>query len=83
MHNNGTSIPPKIKDKLLQSFFTTKPTCEGTGLGLSINYDTVTQQQSGLPKILLLFSALLPEQRLRPEHMCVEVLRNVLRQGRF
>jgi len=40
-------------------------------------------QQSGLPKVLLLFSELLPEQRLRPEHMCLKVLRHVLRQGRF
>src|SRR6516165_12206752 len=50
---------------------------------VSSSYDTVTQQQSGLPKILLLFSVLLPEQRLRPEHVCVKVLRNVLWQGRF
>src|SRR6516162_9088476 len=50
---------------------------------VSISSDTVTQQQSGLPKILLLFSVLLPEQRLRPEHVCVKVLRNVLWQGRF
>jgi len=81
--DNDTGIPPEIKDKLFQLFFTSTPTGEGTGLGLSISYDTVTQQQSGLPKILLLFSVLLPEQRLRPEHMCVKVLRNVLRQGRF
>jgi signal transduction histidine kinase len=44
VRDNGTGIPPDIKDKLFQPFFTTKPTGEGTGLGLSISYDIVTQQ---------------------------------------
>ena len=45
--DNGIGIPPDIKDKLFQPFFTTKPTAEGTGLGLSISYDIVTQQHGG------------------------------------
>jgi PAS domain S-box-containing protein len=45
--DNGIGIPPEIKDKLFQPFFTTKPTGEGTGLGLSISYDIVTQQHGG------------------------------------
>jgi hypothetical protein len=36
VRDNGTGIPPEIKDKLFQPFFTTKLTGEGTGLGLSI-----------------------------------------------
>jgi signal transduction histidine kinase len=47
IRDNGIGIPPEIKDKLFQPFFTTKPTGEGTGLGLSISYDIVTQQHSG------------------------------------
>ena len=47
IRDNGTGIPPGIKDKLFQPFFTTKPTGEGTGLGLSISYDIVTQQHGG------------------------------------
>ena len=47
VRDNGTGIPPAIKDKLFQPFFTTKPTGEGTGLGLSISYDIVTQQHGG------------------------------------
>jgi two-component system NtrC family sensor kinase len=47
VRDNGTGIPPDIRDKLFQPFFTTKPTGEGTGLGLSISYDIVTQVHRG------------------------------------
>jgi len=47
IRDNGVGIPPEIKDKLFQPFFTTKPTGEGTGLGLSISYDIVTQAHGG------------------------------------
>ncbi len=39
--DNGNGIPQKVKDKIFQPFFTTKPTGEGTGLGLSLSYDIV------------------------------------------
>ncbi len=39
--DNGGGIPEKIKEKIFQPFFTTKPTGEGTGLGLSLSYDIV------------------------------------------
>ena len=45
--DNGNGIPEKIKDKLFQPFFTTKPTGEGTGLGLSLSYDIITKEHSG------------------------------------
>ena len=47
VRDNGIGIPPEIRDKLFQPFFTTKPTGQGTGLGLSISYDIVTQQHGG------------------------------------
>jgi two-component system, NtrC family, sensor kinase len=47
VRDNGTGIPPEIRDRLFQPFFTTKPTGEGTGLGLSISYDIITQQHGG------------------------------------
>ena len=47
VRDNGTGIAPDIRDKLFQSFVTTKPTGEGTGLGLSIAWDIITQQHGG------------------------------------
>jgi signal transduction histidine kinase len=45
--DNGTGIPDAIKDKIMQPFFTTKPTGEGTGLGLSLTYDMIVKGHGG------------------------------------
>jgi signal transduction histidine kinase len=45
--DNGTGIPEKVKEKIFQPFFTTKPTGEGTGLGLSLSYDIITKGHAG------------------------------------
>ncbi len=49
--DNGNGIPNKIKDKIFQPFFTTKPTGEGTGLGLSLTYDIIVKQHDGVLKV--------------------------------
>jgi two-component system, NtrC family, sensor kinase len=49
--DNGTGIPEKVKEKIYQPFFTTKPTGEGTGLGLSLSYDIVTKGHGGELKV--------------------------------
>jgi signal transduction histidine kinase/tetratricopeptide (TPR) repeat protein len=49
--DNGNGIPEKIKDKIFQPFFTTKPTGQGTGLGLSLSYDIVTKGHGGELKV--------------------------------
>ena len=47
IRDNGTGIPPEVKEKMFNPFFTTKPTGEGTGLGLSISHDIVVKQHAG------------------------------------
>ena len=47
IRDNGTGIPPEVKEKLFNPFFTTKPAGEGTGLGLSISHDIIVKQHSG------------------------------------
>lgn len=49
--DNGTGIPDDVRDKILQPFFTTKPTGEGTGLGLSLSYDIITKGHGGTIEI--------------------------------
>jgi signal transduction histidine kinase len=43
--DNG--IPPDIREKIFNPFFTTKPTGQDTGLGLSISYDIIVQEHRG------------------------------------
>jgi signal transduction histidine kinase len=47
IRDNGTGIPPEVREKLFNPFFTTKPAGEGTGLGLSISHDIVVKQHGG------------------------------------
>jgi GAF domain-containing protein len=47
IRDNGTGMPPEVKDKLFNPFFTTKPAGEGTGLGLSISHDIIVKQHGG------------------------------------
>ena len=47
IRDNGTGIPPDVKDRMFNPFFTTKPAGEGTGLGLSMSHDIVVKQHGG------------------------------------
>jgi len=47
IRDNGTGIPPEVRKKMFNPFFTTKPAGEGTGLGLSISHDIIVKQHSG------------------------------------
>jgi GAF domain-containing protein len=47
IRDNGTGIPPEVKEKIFNPFFTTKPSGEGTGLGLSMSHDIIVKQHGG------------------------------------
>ncbi len=47
IRDNGTGIPPEVREKIFNPFFTTKPAGEGTGLGLSISHDIIVKQHAG------------------------------------
>ena len=47
IRDNGNGIPPDVREKMFNPFFTTKPAGEGTGLGLSISHDIIVKQHSG------------------------------------
>ena len=44
IRDNGGGIPPEVKEKIFNPFFTTKPPGEGTGLGLSMSHDIIVKQ---------------------------------------
>lgn len=47
IRDNGPGIPPEVKEKMFNPFFTTKPAGEGTGLGLSLSHDIIVKQHAG------------------------------------
>jgi two-component system, NtrC family, sensor kinase len=47
IRDNGTGIPAKVREKMFNPFFTTKPAGEGTGLGLSMSHDIIVKQHGG------------------------------------
>lgn len=65
IEDNGPGIPPDIKNKILQPFFTTKKGTQGTGLGLSITNDIIKMHRGSLQILSqngkTVFSIQLPE----------------------
>jgi PAS domain S-box-containing protein len=46
--DNGCGIPPELKGKIFESFFTTKPAGQGTGLGLGIVQSIVHRHRGAI-----------------------------------
>ncbi|MEH2141830.1 sensor histidine kinase [Nostoc sp.] len=46
--DNGIGIPERLKKRLFEPLFTTKPVGKGTGLGLSIAYEIVVEKHEGI-----------------------------------
>jgi signal transduction histidine kinase len=51
IRDNGMGIPPEVKEKVFNPFFTTKPAGEGTGLGLSMTHDIIVKQHGGTIRV--------------------------------
>jgi len=73
IRDNGTGIPPDVKEKMFNPFFTTKPAGEGTGLGLSMSHDIVVKQHGGTiavetePNVFTEFIITLPRAGAGPQ----------------
>ena len=72
IRDNGTGIPPEVKEKMFNPFFTTKPAGEGTGLGLSMSHDIIVKQHGGRidvetePGVFTEFIVTLPRRAAAP-----------------
>ncbi len=47
IEDNGPGIPEEIRNRVFDSFFTTKPPGKGTGLGLNISYNIIVYKHRG------------------------------------
>jgi signal transduction histidine kinase len=47
VEDNGPGIPPEVRDRVFDAFFTTKAPGHGTGLGLQISYRIVVLEHHG------------------------------------
>ncbi|MEG4998346.1 PAS domain S-box protein [Microcoleus sp. B4-D4] len=45
--DNGPGIAEEVKQRIFDTFFTTKPVGKGTGMGLSISYQIVVERHNG------------------------------------
>ncbi|MBW4650648.1 MAG: GHKL domain-containing protein [Kastovskya adunca ATA6-11-RM4] len=45
--DNGSGMTQEVRDRIFESFFTTKPMGKGTGLGLLISYQIVVEKHGG------------------------------------
>jgi signal transduction histidine kinase len=59
--DDGPAMPPKVRERIFEPFYTTKPPGSGTGLGLHISHNVVGRHGGRI------------EVRSRPGETCFEV----------
>lgn len=59
--DNGPGMPPQVRERIFEPFYTTKPPGSGTGLGLHISYNVVARHQGRI------------SVRSRPGETCFEI----------
>ncbi|MBI2965536.1 MAG: hypothetical protein HYY34_04950 [Chloroflexi bacterium] len=47
VEDNGRGVPPEVRAKIFDAFFTTKAPGQGTGLGLHVSYNIVVHRHRG------------------------------------
>ncbi len=60
--DNGPGMPPEVRERIFEPFYTTKPPGSGTGLGLHISYSVIARHGGRI------------EIRSRPGETCFEVI---------
>jgi signal transduction histidine kinase len=51
IRDNGSGIPPHIRNRIFEPFFTTKEPGKGTGIGLEISHRIVVGQHKGVIEV--------------------------------
>ncbi len=59
--DNGPGMPPEIRDRIFEPFYTTKPPGRGTGLGLHISHNVIARHGGRI------------DVRTRPGETCFEI----------
>jgi signal transduction histidine kinase len=60
--DDGPGMPPEVRERIFEPFYTTKPPGSGTGLGLHISHNVVGRHRGRI------------EVRSRPGETCFEVV---------
>lgn len=68
--DDGPGMPPEVRERIFEPFYTTKPPGSGTGLGLHIAYNVVARHEGRM------------EVRSRPGETCFEVSLPIERRAR-